>query len=116
MLGDNETLDRWHPLFMLVQTFIEPGDPINYAVSGLMSPAKALTQKYLYDRGNEDEYTPPEAIYSLAGEKGRVPIIPPIRETIELNEILGINPSGRPPFAGIIVDGEAAADCYKFPM
>ena len=64
--------------------------------------------------GMDDEYTPPEAIFSLAAA-GRVPIIPPIREPIELNDIYEINPSGIPPFAGNVADGEAAAGLLQIP-
>ena len=30
-LTQNDPLDRWHPASMLLQTFIEPGDAVNYA-------------------------------------------------------------------------------------
>ena len=50
MLGDNETLDRWHPLFLLVQTFIEPGDPINYARFWFDEPRDGGVPKSIFGR------------------------------------------------------------------
>ena len=115
MLGDNEALDRWHPLFMLVQTFIEPGDPINYARFWFAEPREGSKPKSIFmTAGLDDEYTPPEAIFSLAAA-GQVPIIPPIRVPIELNEILGINPSGIPPFPANVAEGQAAAGVLQIP-
>ena len=115
MLGENDTLDRWHPLFLLVQTFIEPGDPINYARFWFDEPRAGATAKSIFmTAGLDDEYTPPEAIFSLAAS-GAVPIIPPIRVPIELNDIRGIEPSGIPPFEGNVANGEAAAGLLQVP-
>ncbi|MGB0648258.1 MAG: hypothetical protein ACPGQS_13825, partial [Bradymonadia bacterium] len=115
MLGDNETLDRWHPLFLLVQTFIEPGDPINYARFWFDEPRDGGVPKSIFmTAGLDDEYTPPDAIFSLAAS-GAVPIIPPIRVPIELNEIRGIEPSGIPPFDGNVANGDAAAGLLQVP-
>lgn len=115
MLGDNDTLDRWHPLFLLVQTFIEPGDPINYARFWFDEPRGDAAPKSIFmTAGLDDEYTPPEAIFSLAAS-GAVPIIPPIRVPIELNEIRGIQPSGIPPFEGNVANGNAAAGLLQVP-
>ena len=64
--------------------------------------------------GMDDQYTPPESIFALAAA-GRVPIIPPVEEPIELNTLLDIDPSGVPPYPANVADGEAAAGLLQLP-
>ncbi|MCA9541152.1 MAG: alpha/beta fold hydrolase [Myxococcales bacterium] len=113
--GQNDVLDRWHPTLMLLQTFIEPGDPINYARFWFHEPAPGQPAKSIFmTAGLDDEYTPPDAIFALAAA-GRVPIIQPVYESIELFDVFDVQPAGVPPYAGNVAGGQACAGLAQFP-
>ena len=108
-------IDRWHPVLSLMQTFIEPGDPVNYAHLWFHEPPEGAQARHIFmTAGLGDEYTPPESIFALAAA-GRVPIIEPVREPIELYEILGIEPAGIPPYSGNVASGRASAGLVQLP-
>ncbi|MEE2789729.1 MAG: hypothetical protein VX589_20480 [Myxococcota bacterium] len=108
-LDQGEVVDRWHPTLALVQTFIEPGEPANYAAYWFESPREGYAPKHiLMTAGLSDEYTPPETIFALAAA-GRVPIISPVLEPIALFDAFGIEPAGTPPYSGNVADGRASA-------
>lgn len=113
-LGPNDVLDRWHPTLMLVQTFIESGDPVNYARYWFHDVPDGRTPKSIFmTAGLADEYTPPDSILALAAA-GRVPIIEPVAQRIPLHDIYGIDPAGIPPYAGNVAGGTAAAGIAQF--
>jgi hypothetical protein len=104
-----DAIDRWHPVLSLMQTFIEPGDPVNYAHFWFHEPRLGTPPRHIFmTAGLEDEYTPPEAIFALAAA-GRVPVIEPVYAPIELFEIFGVEPAGIPPYSGNVADGAASA-------
>ena len=57
--------------------------------------------------GLDDEYTPPESIFALAAA-GRVPVIEPVIEPIELFDVYGVEPAGIPPYSGNVAGGRQA--------
>jgi hypothetical protein len=59
-----------HPVLSLLQQWIDPGDPLNFARAVTRSPIGANLPKHVFQTfGLEDTYSPPETmkIYALAG-------------------------------------------------
>lgn len=114
-LPASDPLDRWHPSLMLLQTFIEPGDPVNYARYWFAEPPAGSAPKHVFmTAGLEDPYTPPDAIFALAAA-GRVPIIEPVQKEIEAHELLRIPTAGIPPYKGNVAEGKASAGLAQYP-
>lgn len=113
-LGRNDVLDRWHPTLMLLQTYIEKGDPVNYARFWFHEPPPGYAPKSIFmTAGLLDEYTPPDAILALAAA-GRVPIIEPVIRPIEMFTVFGIDPAGLPPYEANVAGGAASAGVAQF--
>lgn len=113
-VGDNDVIDRWHPALMLLQTFIEKGDPVNYARYWFDEPPAGYAPKSVFMTGGlMDDYTPPDAIFALAAA-GRMPVIPPVLVSIPLFDLLGIGPAGDTPFGGNVAGGAASAGLAQF--
>ena len=107
--ADAGVLDRWHPVLAVLQQFIEPGDPANYAPFWFHEPLPGTAPRHIFmTAGLQDEYTPPESIFALAAA-GRVPIIEPVLEPVELFDVYGVEPAGIPPYSGNVAGGEASA-------
>ncbi|MGC6415969.1 MAG: hypothetical protein ACON3Z_02510 [Bradymonadia bacterium] len=107
--ADVGVLDRWHPVLAVLQQFIEPGDPANYAPFWFHEPLPGTAPRHIFmTAGLDDEYTPPESIFALAAA-GRVPVIEPVIEPIELFDVYGVEPAGIPPYSGNVAGGEASA-------
>ena len=72
-VSDDKEVDRWHPATALLQTFIESGDPTNYARYWFHDPRPGTSPRHIFmTAGLDDEYTPPDSIFALAAA-GRVP-------------------------------------------
>ncbi|MEZ4435507.1 MAG: alpha/beta fold hydrolase [bacterium] len=113
-LGNNDVLDRWHPTLMLLQMYIEKGDPVNYARFWFHEPPVGYAPKSIFmTAGLQDEYTPPDAILALAAA-GRVPIIEPVLRPIEMFTVFGIDPAGLPPYEANVAGGAASAGVAQF--
>lgn len=114
-VGDNDALDRWHPVLSLLQTYIEVSDGANYAGFWFDEPPEGYAPKSVFMTvGLEDEYTPPDAAFALAAA-GRVPIIEPVHAPIEALTLLGIDPAGLPPYDANVAGGAAAAGIAQYP-
>ena len=112
-LKPEDPLDRWHPVLMLLQTFIEAGDGANYARFWFHEPPPGYRPKSIFMTiGLADPYTPPETNFALA-TAGRVPIIDPIYAPIEGLELLEIEPTF-PPYSGNVADGRASAGLAQY--
>lgn len=113
-LGNNDVLDRWHPTLMLLQMYIEKGDPVNYARFWFHEPPAAYAPKSIFmTAGLDDEYTPPDSIHALAAA-GRVPIIRPVLRPIEMFTVFGIEAADVPPFEANVAGGGASAGLAQF--
>ena len=113
-LADDDPLDRWHPVLMLLQTFIEPADGGNYARFWFHEPPESYPPKSIFMTiGLDDVYTPPDTNYALA-TAGRVPVIDPVVVEIEGLTLLGIEPDF-PPYRGNVANGEASAGLAQYP-
>lgn len=113
-LPPDEPLDRWHPVVMLLQTFIEPADGHNYAPFWFARPAEGYRPKSIFMTvGLEDEYTPPDTTHALAAAAG-VPIIDPVAQEVEALSLLGVAPTF-PPYRGNVAGGEASAGLAQYP-
>ncbi len=114
-LGENEPFDRWHPTLMLLQTFIEKGDPVNYARFWFDEPPAGFAPKSIFMTGGlQDDYTPPDAIFALAAAGG-VPVLDPVSYPIPLFEIFGIDGAGVPPVRNNVAGGAASAGVAQYP-
>jgi len=115
VLGGDEVLDRWHPALMLLQTFIEPGDTVNYARFWFHEPPEDHPAKSVFMTvGLLDEFTPPDATFALAAA-ARIPILQPVAQPIEALDLLGIEVADLPPFRGNVGAGMATAGLAQFP-
>ncbi|MEE2755748.1 MAG: hypothetical protein VYA30_03765 [Myxococcota bacterium] len=108
-IAEAGVLDRWHPVLGLLQLFIEPGDPVNYAPFWFHEPLEGTPPRHIFmTAGLDDEYTTPDSMFALAAA-GRVPIIEPVQAPIELFELYDIEPAGIPPYSGNVANGRASA-------
>lgn len=113
-LPDEDPLDRWHPVLMLIQTFIEPGDGLNYARFWFAEPPPGYAPKSVFMTvGLEDTYTPPETTFALA-VAGRVPVITPEITPIEGLGFVGASQTELPPYAGNVADRQATAGLAQY--
>ena len=115
VLPDGEVLDRWHPALMLMQTFIEPGDSVNFARFWFHEPPEDHPAKSVFMTvGLLDEYTPPDSTFALAAA-ARIAILQPVSQEIEALDLLGIDVAEVPPFRGNVGGGDATAGLAQFP-
>lgn len=97
-----ETIDTFHPVPALLQTFVDPADPLNYGNlwrhrSGRRTPHLLITS------GLVDTYTPPRNHGGLAAAYG-VPLAAPIARQWPVLDLMGIDD------VGAVVDGDLRSD------
>lgn len=86
---DNFDFGIYHPLINLMQIFIDPSDPINYAEYWFHRTYEAVPKKHiLQSEGMGDTYTPPIGIEALGVAGELVPVLPVI-ESVEGFELKG---------------------------
>ncbi len=95
-LPPGEMLDYFHPLLTLVQTFLDPADPVNYAPLIVSSSeenggGRINRQHVLMFEGLQDPFTPPLSVESLAVAFGLEQIMP-VEHPIEALALLGRAP------------------------
>jgi hypothetical protein len=106
-------LDRWHPTLMLIESYIGPGEPLNYARFWFDEPWTGHKPKSAFlTIGLDDLYTPAELNFALV-TAARVPVVDPAYAPIEGNEILGLEPSF-PPYRGNVANGQASAGLAQY--
>ncbi len=112
IVGEEFTL--FHPVVSLLQGWIEPSDPTNYAPFLLDHPRAGYAPKSIFmTEGGMDPYTPPPAIEALATAM-RIPQVDPISHRIANEDFLGI-PGAGPTVTGNIGGGAATAGLLQFP-
>jgi len=65
-IAGTESLDAFHPALALMQTFLDPGDPINYAKALQLAPLAAGPHDLLVLEGMQDAVVPLPSIEALA--------------------------------------------------
>ncbi len=89
-------LGIYHPLLNLIQMFIEPSDPMNYAHHWFRRPLEGIDPKsILMIEGMGDTYAPPLGIEAL-GAAAEIPPISPLFTFPEAFELKGLFPLQRP--------------------
>ncbi|MBI4821644.1 MAG: hypothetical protein HY791_35610 [Deltaproteobacteria bacterium] len=99
-LPDSEDLDDHHVLMTLIQTFIEPGDPINFARSYLQDPACCTAKDVLLIEGFKDFASPARGHEALA-TAARVPVIAPVFRIPFASTLIGPEPQEAPAFENL---------------
>jgi hypothetical protein len=97
VLLDEDTLDAFHPVLNLFQTFIEPADPVNYAARLFRDPDLEIPPKHVYfSQGWVDSYCPPRVTEAL-GVAADAALVGPLLEPQEAFALAGqVEPAARP--------------------
>ncbi len=112
-LKPDDPLERWHPTMMLVETFVAPGDPVNYAPYWFARPRDGYDPKSVFlTIGLNDLYTPPETNFALTAA-GEVPVLEPIEAAIEGVQLLEL-PEAIAPVKGNVANGRASAGLAQY--
>ena len=92
---DEEPLNADHPVIgLIVQTLLDPADPMAYAYGAIRDPDGAPTS-ILMTEGLEDDQTVPVSIESLAAAYG-IPVVAPMAQPSTAHELWGIPPEPPP--------------------
>lgn len=92
---DTEPLSGDHPVVgLLMQTLLDPGDPLNYALGAIREPAEEPIH-ILMTEGLEDDQTIPVTIEALAAAYG-LPLIEPVYQDSAAHELWGLDPAPAP--------------------
>lgn len=111
---DGEEFTLFHPVITLLQGWIEPSEPTNYAPFLFDHPRAGFAPKSIFmTEGGMDPYTPPPSIEALAVAM-RIPQVDPISHRIATEDFLGIPPAG-PTVTGNVAGGLATAGLLQFP-
>jgi len=100
---DEEPLGPDHPVVgLLLQTLLDPTDPLAYAYGAIRDPADAPVSIAMTE-GLEDDQTVPTTIEALAAAYG-IPIVEPVAQASRAHELWGID-SVPPPAQGNVTLG-----------
>ncbi len=92
---DSEPLGADHPVVgLLLQTLLDPGDPLNYAIGAIREPAGSSIH-ILMTEGLEDDQTIPTTIEALSAAYG-LPIVEPVAQRSDAHELWGLEPVESP--------------------
>jgi hypothetical protein len=102
-----------HPILTLLQTWVDPGDGMNYARYLFDRPRPGyLAKSILQIQGMTDDYNPPNTGHALA-VAARTPLLMPELSPIEAYDLLGLRALG-PPVRGNVADGTATAGLLQW--
>jgi hypothetical protein len=90
-LDDSEEIDLFHPVITLLQTWVDPADPINYGRR--WRERRGHVPHLVATSGLQDTFTPPPCHAGLAGAFG-LPLAKPVSKPLEVLDLLGIAPVG----------------------
>ncbi|HEY1098383.1 MAG TPA: hypothetical protein VGF99_05630, partial [Myxococcota bacterium] len=101
-IPDDEVIDTFHPVPSLLQTFVDPADPLNYGPlwrhrSGRRTPHLLMTSGLL------DTFTPPRNHGGMAAAYG-LPLAAPVAVDVPVLGLLGIDDIGG------TIDGDLRTD------
>src|SRR5262249_18334409 len=109
----NDPIDQFHPLFTLMQNYLEDSDPGNYAVRFFREPPAGQAPKSIYmSIGITDNYTPFETAQALLLAGGMVPVTPTIKE-LPLLPVGGVQWVGAPQM-GNVAGGAATGVALQY--
>ena len=92
---DREPLNADHPVVgLLLQTLLDPGDPLNYAYGAIREPVGEPVH-ILMTEGLEDDQTIPTTIEALSAAYG-LPIVEPVAQESEAHDLWGIESVSSP--------------------
>lgn len=90
-----EGFDIFHPVLALLQTFIDPADPVNFAPYWSAAPRVGDGCSVLLTEGLADAFAPPPGTEAIA-VAARLPILGPVEQPVLGLELEGILPSPLP--------------------
>jgi predicted esterase len=103
-----------HPVLTLLQTWLEPGDTVNYGRMIAREPRAGFAPKsILQTQGRLDTFTSAASGHSLAAAIGTA-IVEPVSTPLDAMALQGIEPAA-PPLRGNVGDGSATTGLYQFP-
>ncbi|RLB47817.1 MAG: hypothetical protein DRJ42_24600 [Deltaproteobacteria bacterium] len=105
---EQEAFDYEHPVLSLIQTWDEAADGVNYGRMIFDRPRTGFAPKSVFMSGGQaDPFTSANANASLAASM-RMPLLTPVVNGIEANDILGIG-AAEAPVTGNVAAGTATA-------
>jgi hypothetical protein len=109
----NDPIDQYHPLFTLMQNYLEDSDPGNYAVRFFREPPTGQAPKSIYmSIGITDNYTPFQTAQALLLAGGMQPVMPSIEE-LPLLPVGGVHWVAAPQM-GNVAGGAATAVALEY--
>lgn len=112
--AEREGLVYEHPLVSLIQIWVEPSDPVNYAPFFFRTPREGFLPKSIFQtEGFEDEFAPPLGIEALAVSAG-IPLLDPVGRAIPALALRGIGEESSP-VRGNVASGAATAGLLQYP-
>lgn len=93
-------IDDMHPVLNLMQTFIEPADPIAYAPSYLNDPPDGAVRDILLIEGFKDSASPARGHEAFAAALG-APVISPAHRIPEASKLRGLEPQPAPAMGNV---------------
>jgi hypothetical protein len=114
-MPSSEVVDRFHPVLSLMQTFIEPADPIAYGPAYLDSPPGGAPRDVLFVEGFKDFASPAEGHEALAAAS-RAPLAPTHHRNPLASDLLGIQPIAAPVKENAVAgSGRATIGLIQYP-
>jgi hypothetical protein len=116
-MPSDDVIDTFHPIPSLLQTFVDPADPLNYGPlwrhrEGRHTPHLVVTS------GQLDTFTPPRNHAGLAGSYS-VPLASPIAAPLPVLSLLGIDDVGDTTVSGNLRtddDAPLTAAVVQYPV
>lgn len=114
-LPAEEVVGDTHPVLTLLQTFIEPADPIAYGPSFLSDPPGGRGRDVLLIEGFKDFASPPRGHEALASASG-IPLVTPFHRQPAGSELLGLAPQAAPVSGNFqVAGGPVTAGLIQYP-
>ncbi len=113
-IGGEEELDFYHPIINLIQTYIEPADPLNYAPYYLLDPLFGIPKNIFISEGFKDTQVTPLTAEAFATAIGANPIEPVYQSILGLT-LRGLKPLTPPVNGNIGPNGVATAGILQYP-
>ncbi len=104
LMPNDEDIDVFHPVIALLQSWVDPADPINYG--HIWRERTGAVPHLVVSSGLIDTYTPPGCHAGLAGAFG-LPLALPIAQDLPVLELLGV-PAGAQVLQGNLTSKDGA--------